>query len=97
MLKLPEHAVDLVRLGAHIFKEEKLALGLWLIGSAQQRDENRQASTIEDAAGTAWMQGAEESLATNDSTVALKPIYELLGPTGILERFRTKGYVVEGP
>jgi uncharacterized protein YbaP (TraB family) len=52
---------------------------------------------LSDKTARAWMQGAEESLATNDSTVALKPIYELLGPTGILEHFRTKGYGVEGP
>jgi uncharacterized protein YbaP (TraB family) len=52
---------------------------------------------LSDKTARAWMQGAEESLATNESTVALKPIYELLGPTGILEHFRAKGYVVEGP
>ena len=45
----------------------------------------------------AWMQGAQEALATNTSTLALKPIYELLGPAGILEQLRTQGYVVEGP
>ena len=43
------------------------------------------------------MQGADEALATNASTLALKPIYELIGPAGILERFRAKGYVVDGP
>ena len=43
------------------------------------------------------MQGANEALATNASTLALKPIYELLGQGGILERFRAQGYSVEGP
>jgi hypothetical protein len=33
----------------------------------------------------------------NTSTLALKSIYELVEPGGILERFRAKGYVVEGP
>jgi len=43
----------------------------------------------------AWMQGAQEALTTNASTVALKPIYELIGAGGILEHFRAQGYVVE--
>ena len=45
----------------------------------------------------AWMQGADEALASNTSTLALKSIYDLLGPSGILERFRAQGYAVEGP
>jgi uncharacterized protein YbaP (TraB family) len=52
---------------------------------------------LSDRTARAWMQGAQEALATNESTLALKPIYELFGPAGILERFRQMGYVVEGP
>jgi uncharacterized protein YbaP (TraB family) len=52
---------------------------------------------LNDKTARAWMQGADEALATNTSTLALKSIYELLEPGGILERFRAKGYVVEGP
>lgn len=61
-----------------------------LSNSARFRD-------LSDKTARAWMRGADEALATNASTVGLKPIYELLGPAGILERFRAKGYVVEGP
>jgi uncharacterized protein YbaP (TraB family) len=61
-----------------------------LSNSARFRDLNAQAAR-------AWMQGAQEALATNVSTLALKPIYELLGPAGILEQLRAQGYVVEGP
>jgi uncharacterized protein YbaP (TraB family) len=70
--------------------EQQAACLATLSKSARFRDLN-------DKAARAWMQGAQEALATNSSTLALKPIYELLGPTGILERFRAMGYVVEGP
>ncbi|HSY09044.1 MAG TPA: TraB/GumN family protein [Steroidobacteraceae bacterium] len=52
---------------------------------------------LNEQTARAWMQGAEEALATNASTLALKSIYELIGSGGILEHFRAKGYVVEGP
>jgi uncharacterized protein YbaP (TraB family) len=44
-----------------------------------------------------WMQGANDALSKNPSTLALKSIYDLLGSNGILERFRAQGYQVEGP
>jgi uncharacterized protein YbaP (TraB family) len=44
-----------------------------------------------------WMQGAIDALSKNQSTLALKPIYELLGSGGLLEHFRALGYQVEGP
>jgi uncharacterized protein YbaP (TraB family) len=52
---------------------------------------------LNEKTARAWMQGAQEALAANTSTLALKPIYDLIGPGGILERFRAQGYVVEGP
>jgi uncharacterized protein YbaP (TraB family) len=52
---------------------------------------------LNEKTARAWMQGADEVLATNTSTLALKSIYELLGQGGILERFRAQGYAVEGP
>jgi uncharacterized protein YbaP (TraB family) len=70
--------------------EQQAACLATLSSSARFRDLN-------DKTSRAWMQGAQEALATNASTVALKPIYELLGPAGILERFRAMGYAVEGP
>jgi len=70
--------------------EQQAACLATLSNSARFRDLNARTSK-------AWLQGAEEALATNTSTMALKPIYELLGPDGILEHFRALGYVVEGP
>jgi uncharacterized protein YbaP (TraB family) len=61
-----------------------------LSNSARFRDLN-------DKTARAWMQGAQAALASNASTLALKPIYELIGPDGILDRFRSLGYSVEGP
>jgi uncharacterized protein YbaP (TraB family) len=52
---------------------------------------------LNDRTARAWMQGAQDALASNASTLALKPIYELLGTNGILEQFRSMGYTVEGP
>lgn len=52
---------------------------------------------LNDKTAWAWMQGAQEALTTNASTLALKPIYELIGTGGILEHFRAQGYLVEGP
>jgi uncharacterized protein YbaP (TraB family) len=52
---------------------------------------------LNDKAAREWMQGADAALTTNASTLSLKPIYELIGPGGILESFRARGYAVEGP
>jgi uncharacterized protein YbaP (TraB family) len=70
--------------------EQQAACLATLSNSARFRDLNAKTSM-------AWMQGAEEALIANASTLALKPIYELLGSGGILEHFRAMGYVVEGP
>ena len=48
--QLPQHAVDLVGLGAGVFKKEQLAFGRGLPGRAEQRDENAEAAAIERAA-----------------------------------------------
>jgi hypothetical protein len=70
--------------------EQQAACLAALSNSARFKDLN-------EKLGRAWMQGADEALAANKSTLALKPIYELIAPGGILERFRAKGYAVEGP
>jgi uncharacterized protein YbaP (TraB family) len=69
--------------------EQQAACLATLSNSARFRDLNVKTSQ-------AWMLGAEQALLMNASTLALKPIYELLGPEGILEHFRAMGYVVEG-
>jgi hypothetical protein len=39
----------------------------------------------------------ELALTNNRSTLALKPIHDLLGPRGVLAMFKARGYQVEGP
>lgn len=70
--------------------EQQSACLATLSKSARFRD-------LSSKAAQAWLQGAQDALTTNSSTLALKPIYELLGRDGILDHFRAKGYVVEGP
>ena len=44
-----------------------------------------------------WMQSAEKSLATNQTTLAIVPLQKLTRQGGYLERLRAKGYNVEPP
>lgn len=44
-----------------------------------------------------WEAALEASIAVHRTTLAMKPIYELLGPGGTLATLRAKGYSVEGP
>jgi uncharacterized protein YbaP (TraB family) len=44
-----------------------------------------------------WNAALEDALARNRVTLALKPVYDLMGPQGVLARLRAKGYAVEGP
>jgi uncharacterized protein YbaP (TraB family) len=48
-------------------------------------------------AGRDWNAAAESALDRNRTTLAMKPIYELMAPDGILASLRAKGYAVEGP
>lgn len=48
-------------------------------------------------AASAWEAGLEDALARNRTTLATKPIYDLIGPDGTLATLRAKGYTVEGP
>jgi len=50
-----------------------------------------------DRASADWNEALEAALARNRTTLALKPIYDLLGADGTLEMLRAKGYTVEGP
>ncbi len=45
-----------------------------------------------------WESSVEAALdGTGKPTLAVKPIYELLGPNGTIERLRARGFKVEGP
>ena len=59
LAQLPQHAIHLVGLGAHVFKKEQLALGLRLPGRAQQRNENAEAAAVENAASRAGIECAQ--------------------------------------
>ena len=50
-----------------------------------------------DDSNSGWDREVETALSNNRSTLALKPIHDLLGPGGVLAKFRTMGYQVEGP
>jgi len=50
-----------------------------------------------DDANNGWDREIDQALAFNHSTLALKPIHELIGTRGILAAFKAKGYAVEGP
>jgi uncharacterized protein YbaP (TraB family) len=50
-----------------------------------------------DDANNGWDHQVDLALANNRSTLALKPIHELIGTRGILAAFKAKGYEVEGP
>jgi uncharacterized protein YbaP (TraB family) len=50
-----------------------------------------------DRAGAEWQAALEAALARNRTTLAMKPIYDLIGPNGTLALMRAKGYTVEGP
>ena len=50
-----------------------------------------------DDANSGWDHQVDLALANNRSTLALKPIHELIGTRGILAAFKAKGYEVEGP
>ncbi len=50
-----------------------------------------------DRANADWNAALEAALARNHTTLAMKPIYDLLGEDGTLAQLRAKGYRVEGP
>jgi uncharacterized protein YbaP (TraB family) len=50
-----------------------------------------------DTANADWNHEVELALTNNRSTLALKPIHDLLGPHGVLAAFKAEGYGVEGP
>lgn len=50
-----------------------------------------------DRAARDWQAALESALATRRTTLAMKPIYDLIAPGGVLARLRAEGYTVEGP
>ncbi len=49
------------------------------------------------AARTAWLAAADAALAENDTTLAVMPMADLLGPSGVLAEFKARGYTVAAP
>jgi len=58
---------------------------------------SRKVSDLIDSAARRWNAALESALASNRTTLAMKPIHDLLGPAGTLASLRAKGYQVEGP
>jgi uncharacterized protein YbaP (TraB family) len=50
-----------------------------------------------DRANDDWNAALETALRENQTTLAMRSMYEVLGPTGVLARLRARGYTVEGP
>lgn len=50
-----------------------------------------------DRAARDWQTALDAALATRRTTLAMKPIYDLIGPGGLLATLRAEGYTVEGP
>jgi uncharacterized protein len=50
-----------------------------------------------DRAARDWQAALQEALATRRTTLAMKPIYDLIEPGGVLATLRAQGYTVEGP
>ncbi|MGH8218916.1 MAG: TraB/GumN family protein [Steroidobacteraceae bacterium] len=50
-----------------------------------------------DRATRDWQTALESALATRRTTLALKPIYDLITRGGVLDALRAEGYTVEGP
>ncbi|HXS28037.1 MAG TPA: TraB/GumN family protein, partial [Steroidobacteraceae bacterium] len=53
--------------------------------------------TLLDRAARDWQAALEQALATRHTTLAMKQIYDLIEPGGVLETLRAEGYTVEGP
>jgi hypothetical protein len=54
-------------------------------------------SDIRDKVHALWLEAAEKSLATNQTTFAIVPFVKLTRPDGYLAMLRAKGYVIEDP
>ena len=59
--------------------------------------QSSQTRQLIDTANTGWDHQVDLALMNNRSTLALKPIHELIGTRGILAAFKARGYEVEGP
>jgi len=77
-----------------------LAAGTLATDAGTQREidnMNRQAELAETQAEQDWLGAAQAALATNQTTVAVLPIENLLRPDGYAARLRERGYAVEEP
>jgi uncharacterized protein YbaP (TraB family) len=105
-----EAVVERLETGMEPMKEEARAWSLGDVEALRQLEVPKTIDVCTAAASTSarakqlldtynadWNREAELALANNRSTLALKPIHDLLGPRGILAMFKAKGYQVEGP
>ena len=66
---------------------------VWLLGTLEPLPKRMDWRSNEVEAVLA----VDAALANNQTTLAIRPIYDLLGPNGTLAALRAKGYRVEGP
>jgi uncharacterized protein YbaP (TraB family) len=105
-----EAVVERLETGMEPMKEEARAWSLGDVDALRQLEVPKTIDVCTAAASTSarakqlldtynadWNREVELALANNRSTLALKPIHDLLGPRGILAMFKARGYQVEGP
>jgi len=69
-------------------------IGVMLESSFMQQ---RGFGDVLERAGDAWVAAAEKSLASNESTVAVLSVDEILKPDGYVAQLKNRGYVVTDP
>lgn len=105
-----EAAVERLETGVEPMKEEARAWALGDVATLRRLEvpktldictaaisTSAQSKQLIDQANASWNHEAEVALANNRSTLALKPIHDLLGTHGVLATLKAKGYQVEGP
>jgi uncharacterized protein YbaP (TraB family) len=105
-----EAVVERLETGMEPMKEEARAWSLGDVDALRRLEVPKTIDVCTAAASTSarakqlldtytadWNREVELALTNNRSTLALKPIHDLLGPRGVLAMFKARGYQVEGP
>ena len=105
-----EAVIERLETGLEPMKEEARAWALGDVAALRQLmvpkaidvctaavSSSAQTRQLIDTANADWNREVELALTNNRSTLALKPIHDLLGARGVLAMFKAEGYTVEGP
>ncbi|HEV2703781.1 MAG TPA: TraB/GumN family protein, partial [Steroidobacteraceae bacterium] len=105
-----EAVVERLETGVEPMKEEARAWSLGDVATLRQLEvpktidvctaavsTSAQSKQLIEQANASWNHEVQLALANNRSTLALKPIHDLLGTHGVLATLKAQGYQVEGP